>query len=92
MTQDQITKYDDAKALILERLGSFDTISKLLYSHSDCHAATTTIWRWFETRNIPPAYVIALWELSGSDFDVFDLLPWLRKSMPKLIEAFNRDR
>lgn len=78
LNKTQEKRYDKVCEQIRKKLGSFERISHVAHTCTGDRWASETIRRWFISRTIPTDFCFVLYELMGLDFEIFDLLPWLK--------------
>lgn len=69
--------YAEATARIRKTLGSYDTISSLLFKHTDVLVTANAVRRWFNYRKIPVEYAFFFSQLTDNAVTVLDFYPWL---------------
>lgn len=74
----QERRYDRTCAQIRKKLGSYERISHEAHTCTGDRWSSETIRRWFISRTIPTDFCFVLYELTELDFEIFDLLPWMK--------------
>lgn len=87
MNQIEKSRYDNALNQLKKELGTHEDMARKL-NQLELHISTSTIWRWFVSRNLPAPYALALVELATNNHN--KRLALIRPLIPYLAEYLSQ--
>lgn len=87
MTKKQQALYDKTCAAIHKHFGSYNAIAIQAHAATGDSITSETVRVWFVERRIPAEFVFVLYEMMNGSFDLFALLPWLKRWV--VLKSFN---